>query len=145
MEVYCNSTAQSEITEMTSKLKQFAALVELYRDDMTDKDMFMSELSYFESVDWTKENYFNQLLAYTALGSAYGVLKCKNLDFTLAYYDNEYVYKEISYYHNVHYIVSRVSNEQWYTGTGTCFTSACFTQASIVRARVSRSDENTKW
>ena len=113
MEVYCNSTAQSEITEMTSKLKQFAALVELYRDDMTDKDMFMSELSYFESVDWTKENYFNQLLAYTALGSAYGFLKSKNLDYTLAYYDNEYVYKEISYYHNVHYIVSRVSNEQW--------------------------------
>lgn len=98
---------------MTEQLEKFSALVDLYNDGMADNDMFMSELARFESVDWSKENMFNQLLAYNALGAAYGNLKSKNLDYTKAYYENEYIYKEISYYHNLHYVVTRVKKEQW--------------------------------
>ncbi len=107
------STEQSEINEMTEQLKKFSALVDLYNYGMASKDMFMSELTRFESVDWSKENMFNQLLAYNALGSAYGNLKSKNLDYTKVYYENEYIYKEINYYHNLHYVVTRVKKEQW--------------------------------
>ena len=108
-----SSIEQSEINEMTKKLERFSALVDLYNDGLADKDMFLSELSLFEKINWTKENIFNQLLAYNALGAAYGNLKSKNLDYTKAYYENEYVYKEISYYHNLHYVVSRVRKEEW--------------------------------
>ena len=109
------SIEQSEINEMTEELKKFSALVDLFNDGLAGIDMFMSELTKFESIDWTKENMFNQLLAYNALGAAYGNLKSKSLDYTKAYYENEYVYKEISYYHNLHYVVSRVRIEQWAT------------------------------
>lgn len=107
------SIEQSEVNKMTEDLEKFSALVDLYNDGLADKEMFLSELSRFENIDWTKENMFNQLLAYNALGAAYGNLKSKNLDYTKAYYCNEYVYKEISYYHNLHYVVSRVKKEQW--------------------------------
>ena len=107
-----SSIEQSEINEMTKKLERFSALVDLYNDGLADNDMFLSELSQFEKIDWTKENIFNQLLAYNALGAAYGNLKSKNLDNTKAYFENEYVHKEISYYHNLHYVVSRVKKEQ---------------------------------
>lgn len=119
------STEQSEINEMTEQLEKFSALVDLYNDGMADNGMFMSELSRFESIDWTKENMFNQLLAYNALGAAYGNLKSKSLDYTKAYYDNEYVYKEISYYHNLHYVVTRVKKEQWAALYWTAFRLWC--------------------
>ena len=107
------SIEQSEVNEMTEKLKQFSELVDLYRDGLASKEILLSELSHFETIDWTKENMFNQLLAYNALGAAYGNLKRNSLDCTKAYYENDYVYKEISYYHNLHYVVSRVKKEHW--------------------------------
>lgn len=119
------SIEQSEINEMTEQLEKFSALVDLYNDGMASKDMFMSELARFESVDWSKENMFNQLLAYNALGASYGNLKGKNLDYTKAYYENEYIYKEISYYHNLHYVVTRVKKEQWAALYWTAFRLWC--------------------
>lgn len=119
------SIEQSEINGMTEQLEKFSALVDLYNDGMADKDLFLSELSRFESIDWTKENMFNQLLAYNALGAAYGNLKSKSLDYTKAYYDNEFVYKEISYYHNLHYVVTRVRKEQWAALYWTAFRLWC--------------------
>lgn len=107
------STKQSGIDEMTDALKKFSMLVDLYSDDRVNEKLFISELARFEEIDWLQENVFNQLLAYYTLASAYGVLKSKKLDYTKAYYQNEYVYKEISYYHNLHYVVSRVKKEQW--------------------------------
>lgn len=119
------SIEQSEINEMTEQLEKFSALVDLYHDGMAGKDLFMSELSRFEGIDWSKENMFNQLLAYNALGAAYGNLKSKNIDYTKAYYENEYVYKEISYYHNLHYVVTRVRKEQWAALYWTAFRLWC--------------------
>lgn len=119
------SIEQSEINEMTGKLEKFSALVDLFNDGLADKEMFLSELSRFECIDWTKENMFNQLLAYNALGAAYGNLKSKYLDYTKAYYDSEYVYKEISYYHNLHYVVTRVKKEQWAALYWTAFKLWC--------------------
>ena len=110
---------------MTDKLEKFSALVDLYNNGMTYEDMFMSELSRFESVDWSKENMLNQLLAYNAIGAAYGNLKSKSLDYTMAYYDNEFVYKEISYYHNLHYVVTRIKKEQWAALYLTAFETSC--------------------
>lgn len=78
------SIEQSEVNEMTEKLKQFSELVDLYRDGLTSKEILLSELSHFETIDWTKENMFNQLLAYNALGAAYGNLKRNSLDCTEA-------------------------------------------------------------
>lgn len=75
------SIEQSEINGMIEQLEKFSALVDLYNDGMADKDLFLSELSRFESIDWTKENMFNQLLAYNALGAAHGNLKSKSLDY----------------------------------------------------------------
>lgn len=128
------SIEQSEINEMTESLEMFSALVDLYNDGMVDKNLFLSELSRFESIDWTKENMFNQLLAYNALGAAYGNLKSKNLDYTKAYYDNEYVYKEISYYHNLHYVVTRVKKEQWASLYWTAFRLWCRAYLCIANA-----------
>lgn len=119
------STDQSVINEMRKKLEQFSALVDLYNDGLADEEMFLSELANFERIDWTKENLFNQLLAYNALGAAYGNLKSKSLDYTQAYYENEYVYKEISYYHNLHYVVSRVRKEEWAALYWTAFRLWC--------------------
>lgn len=107
------STKQSEINEMTENLKMFSALVDLYGEDRADKDIFLSELSRFEGIDWAEENMFNQLMAYNALGTAYGNLKIKELDYTKAYYDNEFIYRGISYYHNLQYVVARIANEEW--------------------------------
>lgn len=107
------STQQSEINEMTENLERFSILVDLYNEGLANKDMFLSELAKFESIDWTKENMLNQLLAYNALGAAFGNLKSKSLDYSQAYYDNEYVYKEISYYHNLHYVVTQITKEEW--------------------------------
>lgn len=128
------STEQSEINEMSEQLEKFSALVDLYNDGRADKDIFMSELSRFESIDWTKENMFNQLLAYNALGAAYGNLKYKNLDSTKAYYDNEYIYKEISYYHNLHCVVSRVKKEQWAALYWTAFKHWCKAYLNLANA-----------
>lgn len=128
------STEQSEINEMSEQLEKFSALVDLYNDGRADKDMFMSELSRFESIDWTKENMFNQLLAYNALGAAYGNLKYKNLDSTKAYYNNEYIYKEISYYHNLHCVVSRVKKEQWAALYWTAFKHWCKAYLNLANA-----------
>lgn len=107
------STKQSEINELTESLEKFSALVDLYNEGRADKDVFLSELSKFEKMDWTKENMLNQLLAYNALGAAYGNLKNKTLNCTTAYYDNEYIYKEIGYYHNLQYVVTRITKEEW--------------------------------
>ena len=119
------STEQSEINEMTNQLEKFSALVDLYNEGLADKDMFWSELTRFEKIDWKEENMLNQLFAYNALGTAYGNLKSKNLDYTKAYYDSEYVYKEISYYHNLHYVVARVTKEEWAALYWTAFRLWC--------------------
>lgn len=119
------SIEQSEINEMTNQLERFSALVDLYNDGLADKDMFLSELWRFEKIDWTKENMLNQLLAYNALGAAYGNLKSKSLDYTKAYYDNEFVYKEVSYYHNLHYVAVRVTREEWSALYWTAFRLWC--------------------
>lgn len=71
----------------------------------------MAELSKMEQTDWPKENLFNQLIGYCVLGDAYGILKSRELDFSKAYYNNEYVYKEVSYYHNVQYLITRVKEK----------------------------------
>lgn len=119
------SIEQSEINEMTENLQRFSVLVDLYFEGRADENMFMSELAKFEGIDWAKENMLNQLLAYNALAAAYGNLKSKSLSYTEAYYDNEYVYKEITYYHNVHYVVSRVAKEQWAALYRTAFRMWC--------------------
>ena len=77
---------------------------------------------------------FNQMLGYFALASAYGNLKSKSLDYTKAYYDNEYVYKEISYYHNVQYVVNRVKKEKWGTLYLTAFSLSCRSYLSLASA-----------
>jgi len=107
------SIEQSEITKLSEELDMFSALIDLYSKGRASEYLFVSEIKRLEGVDWKKENIFNQLLAYSVFGSAYCALKCKKLDFSKAYYTDEYVYKEISYYHNVQYIVARVSKEQW--------------------------------
>lgn len=104
---------ESELTELTTELSQFTALIDQYNVGMVGVENLLQEVARFEAIDWQKENMFNQMLGYYALASAYGSLKSKRLDYTEAYYDNEYVYKEISYYHNVQYVVSRVRKEQW--------------------------------
>ena len=128
------SISQSEINEMTNQLGKFSSLVDLYNDGLADKDMFLSELSRFEKHDWSKENILNQLFAYNALGAAYGNLKRKSLDYTKAYYDNEYVYKEISYYHNLHYVVTRVTKEEWAALYWTAFRLWCRAYICIANA-----------
>lgn len=107
------SIEQSEITMRTEELKKFSALVDLYSKGLSREDMLLSGISRFECIDWEKENIFNQLIAFSVLASAYCALKSKKLDYSKAYYTDVYVYKEISYYHNVQRIANRVSKEQW--------------------------------
>ena len=57
------SIEQSEVNAMTERLKQFSELVDLYRDGLASKEILLYELSHFETIDWTKVNMFNQLLA----------------------------------------------------------------------------------
>ena len=83
------STEQSEITERTERVKQFALLVDKYNRNDIDKEKIISELAKIEKTDWTKENLFNQLLGYSVLGDAYSALKRRNLDYAKAYYTNE--------------------------------------------------------
>lgn len=128
------STEQSEINEMTNQPEKFSVLVDLFNDGIAEKDMFLSELSRFERIDWTKENMLNQLFAYNALGAAYGTLKSNSLDCSKAYYDNEYVYKEISYYHNLHYVVVRVAKEEWASLYLTAFRLWCRAYLCIANA-----------
>ena len=119
------STEQSEITERTERIKQFALLVDKYNRNDIDKEKIISELAKIEKTDWTKENLFNQLLGYSVLGDAYSALKRRNLDYAKAYYTNEYVYKEISYYHNVLYLITRVRKEEWAALYVTAFATSC--------------------
>lgn len=119
------STEQSEITERTERIKQFALLVDKYNRNDIDKEKIISELAKIEKTDWTKENLFNQLLGYSVLGDAYSALKRRNLDYAKAYYTNEYVYKEISYYHNVQYLITRVRKEEWAALYVTAFATSC--------------------
>lgn len=107
------SIEQSEITERTEQINKFALLVDLFNKKAVDRETFMAELSKMEQTDWPKENLFNQLIGYCVLGNAYGILKSRELDFSKAYYNNEYVYKEVSYYHNVQYLITRVKREEW--------------------------------
>ena len=82
------SIEQSEITERTDQINQFALLVDKYNRNDIDIEKFISELDKIEKTDWTKENLFNQLLGYRVLGDAYGILKSRELDFCKAYYTN---------------------------------------------------------
>lgn len=119
------SIEQSEITNLTEDLEKFSTLVDLYSDGRSSEDLLMAEIARFESIDWTGENMFNQLFAYSALADAFCALKVKKLDYSKAYYTNEYVYKEISYYHNVQRIANRVSKEQWAALYFTAFRTYC--------------------
>ena len=119
------SIEQSEITNLTEDLEKFSTLVDLYSDGCSSEDLLMAEIARFESIDWTGENMFNQLFAYSALAAAFCALKVKKLDYSKAYYTNEYVYKEISYYHNVQRIANRVSKEQWAALYFTAFRTYC--------------------
>ncbi len=119
------SIEQSRITQLTEDLEKFAAFVDLYSKGGISDQSFISEVSRFESINWEEENIYNQLLAYSVLASAYCALKCNKLDYAKAHYTDEYVYKEISYYHNIQYIVSRVSKEQWAALYHTAFRICC--------------------
>lgn len=128
------AVTESELTELTHKLSQFTALIDQYNVGLVNKETLLQEVACFESIDWQKENMFNQMLGYFALASAYGNLKSKSLDYTKAYYDNEYVYKEISYYHNVQYVVSRVKKEEWGALYLTAFSLSCRSYLSLASA-----------
>lgn len=119
------SIEQSEITERTEQINKFARLVDLFNKKAVDRETFMAELSKIEQTDWAKENLFNQLIGYCVLGDAYGILKSRELDFCKAYYNNEYVYKEVSYYHNVQYLITRVKREEWAALYHTAFRTSC--------------------
>lgn len=119
------SIEQSEITERTEQINKFALLVDLFNNKAVDRETFMAELSKIEQTDWAKENLFNQLIGYCVLGDAYGILKSRELDFRKAYYTNEYVYKEVSYYHNVQYLITRVKREEWATLYLNAFRASC--------------------
>lgn len=119
------SMEQSEITERTEQINKFASLVDLFNKNLVGKETFITELSKIEQIEWSKENLFNQLMGYCVLGDAYGTLKSRELDFRKAYYTNEYVYKEVSYYHNVQYLISRVKREEWAALYFTAFTTSC--------------------
>lgn len=119
------SIEQSEITERTEQINKFALLVDLFNKKAVDRETFMAELSKIEQTDWAKENLFNQLIGYCVLGDAYGILKSRELDFSKAYYNNEYVYKEVSYYHNVQYLITRVKREEWAALYLTAFRTSC--------------------
>lgn len=119
------SIEQSEIKERTEQINKFALLVDLFNKKAVDRETFLAELSKIEQTDWAKENLFNQLIGYCVLGDAYGILKSRELDFSKAYYNNEYVYKEVSYYHNVQYLISRVKKEEWAALYFTAFTTSC--------------------
>lgn len=125
---------ESELTELTKELSQFTALIDQYNLGVAGKEAILQKVAYFEAIDWQKENMFNQMLGYFALASAYGNLKSKSLDHTKAYYDNEYVYKEISYYHNVQYVVSRVQKEQWGALYLSAFSLACRSYLGLANA-----------
>lgn len=105
------SIEQSEITERTEQINKFALLVDLFNNNAVERETFIAELSKIEQTDWAKENLLNQLIGYCVLGDAYGILKSRELDFRKAYYNNEYVYKEVSYYHNVQYLITRVKKK----------------------------------
>lgn len=120
-----NSIEQSKITERTEQINKFASLVDLFNKNAINRETFMAELSKIEQIEWSKENLFNQLIGYCVLGDAYGVLKVRELDFSKAYYINEYIYKEVSYYHNVQYLISRVKKEEWAAMYFTAFTTSC--------------------
>lgn len=119
------SIEQSEITERTEQINKFARLVDLFNKKVIDRETFMAELSKIEQTDWAKENLFNQLIGYCVLGDAYGILKSRELDFSKAYYNNEYIYKEVSYYHNVQYLITRVKREEWAALYHTAFRTSC--------------------
>lgn len=119
------SIEQSEITERTEQINKFALLVDLFNNKAVDRETFMAELSKIEQTDWAKENLFNQLIGYCVLGDAYGILKSRELDFRKAYYTNEYVYKEVSYYHNVQYLITRVKREEWAALYLNAFRASC--------------------
>lgn len=88
------SIEQSEITERTEQINKFALLVDLFNKKAVDRETFLAELSKIEQTDRSKENLFNQLIGYCVLGDAYGILKSRELDFSKAYYNNEYVSKD---------------------------------------------------
>lgn len=119
------SNRQSEITELTKEIEKFSILVDLYVNERSSIEMLLSEIKRFEDNNWKSENLFNQLYVYSVLAAAFGALKSKNLNYTQAYYNDEYVYKEIGYYHNVQYVVSRVRKEQWATLYNTAFRIYC--------------------
>ena len=119
------SIEQSEITERTEQINKFALLVDLFNNKAVDRETFMAELSKIEQTDWAKESLFNQLIGYCVLGDAYGILKSRELDFRKAYYNNEYVYKEVSYYHNVQYLITRVKKEKWAALYPNAFRTSC--------------------
>ena len=119
------SIEQSEITERTEQINKFALLVDSFNKKAVDRETFMAELSKIEQTDWAKENLFNQLIGYCVLGDAYGILKSRELDYSKAYYNNEYVYKEVSYYHNVQYLITRVKREEWAALYLNAFRASC--------------------
>ena len=120
-----NSIEQSKITERTEQINKFASLVDLFNKNAINRETFMAELSKIEQIEWSKENLFNQLIGYCVLGDAYGILKNRELDFRKSYYNNEYVYKEVSYYHNVQYLITRVKKEEWAALYLTAFRTSC--------------------
>lgn len=120
-----NSIEQSKITERTEQINKFASLVDLFNKNAINRETFMAELSKIEQIEWSKENLFNQLIGYCVLGDAYGILKTRELDFRKAYYNNEYVYKEVSYYHNVQYLITRVKREEWAALYLSAFRTSC--------------------
>ena len=96
-----------------------------YSTKGVNEDAFLAELERLEHIDRKGETLFNQMIGYYNMAVAYGALKQRKLDYTKAYYRDEYVYKEVSCYHNVQYIISRVTKEQWAALYMTAFSIAC--------------------
>ena len=128
------SIQESEINAMTERLQQFDNIIGQYEKGLLPEDDFLRELNLIETIDLKSENMFNQMLGYSVLAGAYRALKKKKLSYSEAYYDNEYVYKEISYLHNVQYVVTRVSKEGLEALYYTAARTACYTYYTLSNA-----------
>lgn len=102
---------ESEITELSLKLLAFSRLVDRYYEGRVVESDIVEQLQDLEAVDLDEESLFNRLLAYSIFATSYCALKCRNLSYQKAYYNNVYVNKEIGYLHSVFYTLSRIKEK----------------------------------
>ena len=102
---------ESEITELSLKLLAFSRLVDCYYEGRVVESDIVEQLQELEAVDLDEESLFIRLLAYSIFATSYCALKCRNLSYQKAYYNNVYVNKEIGYLHSVFYTLSRIKEK----------------------------------